>query len=83
MRDRPLRIAVLQNDGMTKRDLMPEDIADNLAQAVDLSGAHEVRIEVLRGEIPENRLAHCAAECVVVSVLSRAGSLVTPPAEPR
>jgi hypothetical protein len=46
-----MRMAVLQNDGFTKDDLTPEDVADNLGKVMDMSDAHEVGIEVLRGEI--------------------------------
>ena len=46
-------MAVLQNEGFSKDDLTPEDIVDNLATVMDMSGANEVAIEVLRGEIEE------------------------------
>ena len=48
-----MRIAVLQNEGFTKEDLTPEDVADNLDKIMDMSDAHEVGIEVLRGEIQD------------------------------
>jgi NAD(P)-dependent dehydrogenase (short-subunit alcohol dehydrogenase family) len=48
-----MRIAVLQNEGFTKDELTPEDVADNLDKVMDMSDAHEVGIEVLRGEIQE------------------------------
>ncbi len=48
-----MRMAVLQNEGFTKDDLTPEDIVDNLDRVMDISDAHEVGIEVLRGEIQE------------------------------
>ena len=48
-----MRMAVLQNEGFTKEGLTPEDIADNLDRVMDMSDAHEVGIEVLRGEIQE------------------------------
>ena len=48
-----MRIAVLQNEGFTKEDLTPEDVAANLDEIMDMSDAHEVGIEVLRGEIQE------------------------------
>ena len=48
-----MRMAVLQNEGFSKDDLTPEDIVDNLATVMDMSGAQEVAIEVLRGEIEE------------------------------
>ena len=46
-----MRMAVLQNEGFTKDDLTPEDVVANLGKVMDMSDAHEVGIEVLRGEI--------------------------------
>jgi NAD(P)-dependent dehydrogenase (short-subunit alcohol dehydrogenase family) len=44
------RLAVVANDGFTKDDVTPEDIAENIEKVMDLSGAHEIKAETLMGE---------------------------------
>jgi NAD(P)-dependent dehydrogenase (short-subunit alcohol dehydrogenase family) len=46
-----MRIAVIQNDGFTKPDLTPEDVAANLDRVMDMSGAHEVKVETLLSDV--------------------------------
>jgi NAD(P)-dependent dehydrogenase (short-subunit alcohol dehydrogenase family) len=48
-----MRVAILQNEGFTKDDLTPEDIAENLDRVMDLSDAHEVVVGTLRNEIDD------------------------------
>jgi NAD(P)-dependent dehydrogenase (short-subunit alcohol dehydrogenase family) len=45
-----MRIAVLENEGITKAALTAEDIAENLQQIMDLSDAHEIVVENNRPE---------------------------------
>jgi len=46
-----MRVALIQNDGFTKHDLTPEDVAANLDKVMDMSGAHEVKVETLLSEV--------------------------------
>ena len=46
-----MRVALIQNDGFTKADLTPEDIAENLDKVMDMSDAHEVKVETLLSEM--------------------------------
>jgi hypothetical protein len=45
-----MRMAFVCNEGITKEDLTPEDVAENLDTIMDLSDAHEVKIELLTGD---------------------------------
>ena len=45
-----IRVALIQNDGFTKADLTPEDVAENLDKVMDMSDAHEVKVETLLSE---------------------------------
>jgi hypothetical protein len=45
-----MRIAVVENEGITKPTLTAEDIAENLEQVMDLSNAHEIVVENNRPE---------------------------------
>jgi hypothetical protein len=45
-----MRMAIMQNEGITKDNIAPEDIAENLDRLMDMSDAHEVKSETLRGE---------------------------------
>jgi hypothetical protein len=45
-----MRMAIVENEGITKDGITPEDIAENLDRLMDLSDAHEVKSETLRGE---------------------------------
>ncbi len=44
------RLAVIANDGITRDNLTPEDIVENLEQLMDMSDAHEVGVGTLRSE---------------------------------
>ena len=46
-----MRMVIMENEGITKDALTPEDIADNLDQLMDLSNAHEVAVETLLDEV--------------------------------
>jgi NAD(P)-dependent dehydrogenase (short-subunit alcohol dehydrogenase family) len=46
-----MRVALMQNDGFTKPDLTPEDVAENLDKVMDMSNAHEVKVETLLSEM--------------------------------
>jgi len=46
-----MRMVIMENEGITKDALSPEDIADNLDQLMDLSNAHEVAVETLLDEV--------------------------------
>jgi len=43
-----LRMAYVENEGITRDDLTPEIVAANLDAVMDLSGAHVVRVETTR-----------------------------------
>jgi hypothetical protein len=43
----------MENEGITKDDLTPEYIADNLDRLMDLSDAHEVSVETLLDEVEQ------------------------------
>ena len=45
-----MRMALIQNEGFTKAGLTPEDIAENIDAAMDMSNAHILQIEVQRGQ---------------------------------
>jgi NAD(P)-dependent dehydrogenase (short-subunit alcohol dehydrogenase family) len=42
-----MRIAVMQNDGITKEDVTAEDIAANLDAVMDMSDSHIIQVEVM------------------------------------
>jgi NAD(P)-dependent dehydrogenase (short-subunit alcohol dehydrogenase family) len=42
-----MRVALMQNDGFTKPDLTPEDVAEHLDDLMDMTNAHEVKVENL------------------------------------
>jgi NAD(P)-dependent dehydrogenase (short-subunit alcohol dehydrogenase family) len=46
-----MRMVIMENEGITKDVLTPEDIADNLDRLMDLSDAHEVSVETLLDEV--------------------------------
>jgi NAD(P)-dependent dehydrogenase (short-subunit alcohol dehydrogenase family) len=46
-----MRMVIMENEGITKDDLTPEDVADNLDRVMDLSDAHEVAVETLLDEV--------------------------------
>jgi NAD(P)-dependent dehydrogenase (short-subunit alcohol dehydrogenase family) len=46
-----MRVALVQNEGFTKEDLTPEDVATNLQKVMDLSDAHEVKVGTLLAEV--------------------------------
>ena len=46
-----MRMVIMENEGITKDVLTPEDIADNLDRLMDLSDAHEVAVETLLDEV--------------------------------
>jgi hypothetical protein len=48
-----MRMVIMQNAGITKDDLTPEDVADNLDRLMDLSDAHEVKVETLLDEVEQ------------------------------
>ena len=48
-----MRMAIMQTEGITKDDLTPEDVADNLDRLMDLSDAHEVKVETLLDEVEQ------------------------------
>jgi NAD(P)-dependent dehydrogenase (short-subunit alcohol dehydrogenase family) len=48
-----MRMVIMENEGITKDALTPEDIADNLDRLMDLSDAHEVRVETLLDEVEQ------------------------------
>lgn len=45
-----MRIAFVCNEGITKADMTPEDVAENLSTLQDLSTAQEVIVQTLAGE---------------------------------
>jgi NAD(P)-dependent dehydrogenase (short-subunit alcohol dehydrogenase family) len=45
-----MRLAVVQNEGFVKEGMTPEDVAEHLAEAMDLSGARPVVVGVLQRE---------------------------------
>jgi NAD(P)-dependent dehydrogenase (short-subunit alcohol dehydrogenase family) len=47
------RLAVMANEGFTKPDLSPEDVAENVDILMDMSGASEVTVGTLRGEVED------------------------------
>jgi NAD(P)-dependent dehydrogenase (short-subunit alcohol dehydrogenase family) len=46
-----LRLAVIENDGLTRENLTPEDIAENLESIMDMSAAHIVNVETLLSSV--------------------------------
>ena len=46
-----MRMVVMENEGITKDDLTPEDVAGSLDRLMDLSDAHEVKVETLLDEM--------------------------------
>jgi NAD(P)-dependent dehydrogenase (short-subunit alcohol dehydrogenase family) len=48
-----MRLVFMENEGITKDDLTPEDIADNFDHVMDLSDAHEVSVETLLEEVEQ------------------------------
>ena len=46
-----MRMVIMENEGISKDVLTPEDIADNLDRLMDLSDAHEVAVETLLDEV--------------------------------
>jgi len=45
-----MRMALIQNEGFTKAGLTPEDIAENIDAAMDMSNARIIQIGVQQGE---------------------------------
>ncbi len=45
-----MRMAFVCNEGITKEDMTPEDVAENLNTLMDLSGAQEVIVQTLAGD---------------------------------
>jgi NAD(P)-dependent dehydrogenase (short-subunit alcohol dehydrogenase family) len=41
------RLALIANEGITKEDLAPEDVLEGLDTIMDMTGAHEVKVETL------------------------------------
>lgn len=48
-----MRMVIMENEGITKDALTPEDVADNLDRLMDLSDAHEVKVETLLDEVDQ------------------------------
>ena len=48
-----MRLVVMENEGITKDALTPEDIAENMDRLMDLSDAHEVKVETLLDEVEQ------------------------------
>jgi NAD(P)-dependent dehydrogenase (short-subunit alcohol dehydrogenase family) len=46
-----MRVALIQNDGFTSDNLTPEAVAENLDKIMDMSDAHEVKVETLLSEV--------------------------------
>jgi hypothetical protein len=46
-----MRMVIMENEGITKDDLTPEDVAENLDRVMDLSDAHVVAVETLLDEV--------------------------------
>jgi NAD(P)-dependent dehydrogenase (short-subunit alcohol dehydrogenase family) len=46
-----MRMIVMENEGITKDALTPEDVAENLDRLMDLSTAFEVKVETLLDEV--------------------------------
>jgi NAD(P)-dependent dehydrogenase (short-subunit alcohol dehydrogenase family) len=45
-----MRMAFVCNEGITKENVTPEDVAENLSTVMDLSGAQPVQVETLTGD---------------------------------
>ena len=45
-----MRMAIIANDGISRDDMTPEHIAENLAQVMDMSDAHELKVETLMSD---------------------------------
>lgn len=45
-----MRMALMVNEGITAENMTPEIVADKLTKVMDLSDAHEVKVETLMGE---------------------------------
>jgi len=45
-----MRMAFVCNEGITDEKMTPEIVAENLGKIMDLSGAHEVKVEMLTGD---------------------------------
>ena len=48
-----MRMVIMENEGITKDALTPEDVADNLDRLMDLSDAHVVAVETLLDEVDQ------------------------------
>jgi hypothetical protein len=48
-----MRMIIMENEGITKDALTPEDVAENLDRLMDLSDAHEVKVETLLDEVEQ------------------------------
>lgn len=48
-----MRMVIMENEGITKDALTPEDVADNLDQVMDMSDAHVVAVETLLDEVDQ------------------------------
>jgi NAD(P)-dependent dehydrogenase (short-subunit alcohol dehydrogenase family) len=46
-----MRMVIVENEGITKDDLTPEDVAENLDRLMDLSDATEMKVETLLDEV--------------------------------
>jgi hypothetical protein len=42
-----MRLAVVQNEGYVKEGMTPEDVAEHLAEAMDLTGAQPIEVGVV------------------------------------
>jgi NAD(P)-dependent dehydrogenase (short-subunit alcohol dehydrogenase family) len=45
-----MRWAFVENQGITRDSLTPEDVADNLSEVLDLSAAEEIKVQTLAGD---------------------------------
>ena len=48
-----MRMVIMENEGIAKDALTPEDVADNLDQLMDMSDAHVVAVETLLDEVDQ------------------------------
>jgi hypothetical protein len=46
-----MRMVIVENEGITKDDLTPEDVAANVDRLMDLSDATEMKVETLLDEV--------------------------------
>jgi NAD(P)-dependent dehydrogenase (short-subunit alcohol dehydrogenase family) len=45
-----MRVALVANEGLSSANMTPEHIAEHLPELMDLSGAHELKVEALMGD---------------------------------